>query len=376
MLLSVERGIFFNKRGKARWFACGENYYSKLMHFKKRGNYMIDIQNLSKVYKTKNGTVNGVDDVSLTVQRGEIYGIVGYSGAGKSSLLRCINLLERPTSGSITVDGIDLTSQRGENLRLSRLKIGMIFQHFYLISQKTVFENIVFSLKAANYPKGKIKERVVELLETVGLGDKLDVYPSQLSGGQKQRVGIARALANNPKVLLCDEATSALDPTTTKSILNLLKKINKELNITIVLITHEMDVVKEICHRMAIMQDGKVIEEGSVYDIFATPQAELTKEFIESVVSFDIPEAILNDCEGPIVKVMFKGKVAGEGIISDMLQQCNVKGNFLHGSIEYIQELPLGIFIMELKGTKEDVKAALQYIEDRAAQVEVLRDGL
>jgi D-methionine transport system ATP-binding protein len=376
MLLSVERGIFFNKRGKARWFACGENYYSKLMHFKKRGNYMIDIQNLSKVYKTKNGTVNGVDDVSLTVQRGEIYGIVGYSGAGKSSLLRCINLLERPTSGSITVDGMDLTSQRGENLRLSRLKIGMIFQHFYLISQKTVFENIVFSLKAANYPKGQIKERVVELLETVGLGDKQDVYPSQLSGGQKQRVGIARALANNPKVLLCDEATSALDPTTTKSILNLLKKINKELNITIVLITHEMNVVKEICHRMAIMQEGKVIEEGAVYDIFANPQAELTKEFIESVVSFDVPEAILNECEGPIVKVMFKGKVAGEGVISDMLQQCNVKGNFLHGSIEYIQELPLGIFIMELKGTKEDVKVALQYIEDRAAQVEVLRDGL
>jgi D-methionine transport system ATP-binding protein len=337
---------------------------------------MIEIRNLSKVYKTKNGTVKGVDDVSLTVQRGGIYGIVGYSGAGKSSLLRCINLLERPTSGSITVDGIDLTSLKGENLRLSRLKIGMIFQHFYLISQKTVFENIVFSLKAANYPKSQIKERVEELLATVGLGDKRDVYPSQLSGGQKQRVGIARALANNPKVLLCDEATSALDPTTTKSILNLLKKINKELDITIVLITHEMNVVKEICNRMAIMQEGKVIEEGAVYDIFANPQAELTKEFIDSVVSFDVPETILNNCEGPIIKVMFKGKVAGEGVISDMLQQYNVKGNFLHGSIEYIQELPLGIFIMELKGQKEDVKAALQYIEDRAAQVEVLRDGL
>ncbi|MEH7377347.1 methionine ABC transporter ATP-binding protein [Neobacillus drentensis] len=337
---------------------------------------MIEIQNLSKVYNTKNGTVKGVDDVSLTVQRGGIYGIVGYSGAGKSSLLRCINLLERPTSGSITVDGIDLTSLKGENLRLSRLKIGMIFQHFYLISQKTVFENIVFSLKAANYPKNQIKERVEELLATVGLGDKRDVYPSQLSGGQKQRVGIARALANNPKVLLCDEATSALDPTTTKSILNLLKKINKELDITIVLITHEMNVVKEICNRMAIMQEGKVIEEGAVYDIFANPQAELTKEFIDSVVSFDVPETILNNCEGPIIKVMFKGKVAGEGVISDMLQQYNVKGNFLHGSIEYIQELPLGIFIMELKGQKEDVKAALQYIEDRAAQVEVLRNGL
>ncbi|WP_026564110.1 methionine ABC transporter ATP-binding protein [Bacillus sp. UNC41MFS5] len=337
---------------------------------------MIEIQNLSKVYTTKNGTVKGVDEVSLTVQRGEIYGIVGYSGAGKSSLLRCINLLERPTKGSITVDGIDLTSLKGENLRLARLKIGMIFQHFYLISQKTVFENIVFSLKAANYPKSQIKERVEELLETVGLADKRDVYPAQLSGGQKQRVGIARALANNPKVLLCDEATSALDPTTTKSILNLLKKINKELGITIVLITHEMNVVKEICHRMAIMQEGKVIEEGAVYDIFANPRAELTKEFIDSVVSYDIPEAILSTCDGPIIKVLFKGKVAGEGVISDTLKQFNVKGNFLHGSIEYIQELPLGIFIMELKGPKEEVKTALQYIEDRAAQVEVLRNGL
>ncbi|MCM3568558.1 methionine ABC transporter ATP-binding protein [Neobacillus mesonae] len=337
---------------------------------------MIEIRNLTKIYKTKRGTVKGVDDVSLTIQKGEIYGIVGYSGAGKSSLLRCINLLERPSSGTIMVDGTDLTSLKGENLRLARLKIGMIFQHFYLISQKTVYENIAFSLKAASCPKEQIKQRVEELLETVGLTDKRDVYPAQLSGGQKQRVGIARALANNPKVLLCDEATSALDPTTTKSILNLLKKINRELDITIVLITHEMDVVKEICHRMAIMQDGKVIEEGPVYDIFASPEAALTKEFIESVVSFEVPDAILKTCEGPIIKVMFKGQVAGEGVISDMLQQFHVKGNFLHGSIEYIQELPLGIFIMELKGQKDEVDKALQYIEDRAAQVEVIRDGL
>ncbi|MGE8080149.1 methionine ABC transporter ATP-binding protein [Peribacillus loiseleuriae] len=337
---------------------------------------MIKIRNLSKIYKTKKGLVKGVDDVSLTIQKGEIYGIVGYSGAGKSSLLRCINLLERPTSGQITVDGTDLTSLKGEDLRLARLKIGMIFQHFYLISQKTVFENIAFSLKAAKIPTSQIKGRVEELLKMVGLADKRDVYPAQLSGGQKQRVGIARALANNPTVLLCDEATSALDPTTTKSILNLLKKINKELNITIVLITHEMNVVKEICNRMAIMQFGKVIEEGAVYDIFSNPQAELTNEFIESVVSFEIPEVILNGCTGPIVKVMFKGKIASEGIISDMLQQFNVSGNFLHGSIEYIQELPLGIFIMELKGQKEEIENALQFIEGRAAQVEVIRDGL
>lgn len=337
---------------------------------------MIEIQNLSKIYKTKNGEVNGVDNVTLSVEKGEIYGIVGYSGAGKSSLLRCINLLERPTSGHLTVDGVDLTVLRGEPLRLARLKIGMIFQHFYLISQKTVYENIAFALKAAKVPAKERIDRVEKLLEMVGLSDKRDVYPSQLSGGQKQRVAIARALANNPKVLLCDEATSALDPTTTKSILNLLKKINQELKITIVLITHEMNVVKEICNRMAIMQEGRVVEEGAVYNIFASPKTELAKEFIASVVSYDIPETIANSCEGPLVKVTFRGKVAGEGVISDTLQQYQVKGNFLHGSIEYIQDLPLGIFVMELKGAKEEIKQALKYIEERDAQVEVLRDGV
>jgi D-methionine transport system ATP-binding protein len=337
---------------------------------------MIKIRNLSKIYTTKTGTVKGVDNVSLTVQEGEIFGIVGYSGAGKSSLLRCINLLERPTSGQIFVNGKELTSLKSEELRQARLKIGMIFQHFYLISQKTVFENVAFSLKAARVPAKDIKEKVEKLLAMVGLSDKRDAYPSQLSGGQKQRVAIARALANDPTVLLCDEATSALDPTTTKSILSLLKEINRELNLTIILITHEMDVVKEICNRMAIMQDGQIIEEGSVYEVFANPQAELTKEFIASVVSFEIPAAILNCCTGPIIKVTFKGDVAGESVISDTLQKFEVNGNFLHGSIEYIQESPLGIFIMELKGPNEEIGRALQYIENRAVQVEVLRDGL
>ena len=259
---------------------------------------MIQIQNVSKVYKTKERVVTGVDNVSLDINTGEIFGIVGYSGAGKSSLIRCLNLLEKPTSGTILVDGLNLMKLRGNNLRQARLKIGMIFQHFYLISQKTVYENIAFALRAAKTPANKISDRVTELLEMVGLSDKRDVYPAQLSGGQKQRVGIARALANNPSVLLCDEATSALDPNTTLSILRLLKKINKELQITIVLITHEMNVVKEICDRMAIMQDGKVIEEGQVYDIFSDPQEELTKEFISSVVSFDVPAMILSKCTG------------------------------------------------------------------------------
>jgi len=333
---------------------------------------MLEFRNVSKVYSTKKKEVVGVDNVSLTINSGDIFGIVGYSGAGKSSLLRCINLLERPTSGEILINSKDLTKLSRNELRLARLKIGMIFQHFYLISQKTVGENIAFALKAASMPANAIPARVDELLEMVGLAEKRDVYPAQLSGGQKQRVGIARALANNPAMLLCDEATSALDPKTTVSILRLLKEINKKLGITIVLITHEMDVVKEICNRMAVMQDGKVIEEGDVYDIFASPQKILTQEFISSVVSFDIPKTIQKDVRGQIVKILFKGNVAGEGVISDTMQRFEVKGNFLHGTIEYIQERPLGIFLMELQGEDSELAKASAYMTERGAIVEVV----
>lgn len=336
---------------------------------------MIQIQDLTKTYMTKRGAVTGVDNVSMNIKKGEIFGIVGYSGAGKSSLIRCINLLEKPTSGTIIVDGKDLTSLKGSELRKARLKIGMIFQHFYLISQKTVYDNIAFALRAAGMNAKEIDVRVSELLEMVGLVEKRNVYPAQLSGGQKQRVGIARALANNPDVLLCDEATSALDPNTTLSILRLLKDINRKLNITIVLITHEMNVVKEICDRMAIMQGGAVIEEGQVYDIFADPQQDLTKEFISSVVSFNVPEQILSETAGLLVKLLFKGAMAGEGVVSDMLQKYQIKGNFLHGSIEYIQERPLGIFIMELEGDKTTIVEALKYLESWATLVEVIGNG-
>ena len=334
---------------------------------------MIEVRKLSKIYEIKKRQVVGVDNVSLTIKKGDIFGIVGYSGAGKSSLLRCINLLEKPTTGEIIVDGQNLIDLSSSELRQARLKIGMIFQHFYLINQKTIAENIRFALKASHYPANKMDQRIDELLKMVGLSDKRDVYPSQLSGGQKQRVGIARALANNPSVLLCDEATSALDPKTTLSILKLLKEINERLGITIVLITHEMDVVKEICNRMAIMQDGRIVEEGEVYDIFASPKQALTQEFIQSVVSFHIPPAILQDVQGEIIQIIFKGDIAGEGIISDMLQQFSIRGNFLHGTIEYIQDKPLGIFIMELLGEKQIVADAKKYLLARGTVVEVLQ---
>lgn len=336
---------------------------------------MIQIQNVSKVYKLKEKTVKGVDDVSLHINKGDIFGVVGYSGAGKSSLIRCINLLEVPTSGKILIDGVDLTKLKGKKLRQARLKIGMIFQHFYLISQKTVYENIAFALRAAKTPATQIEHRVMELLKMVGLEEKRNVYPAQLSGGQKQRVGIARALANNPSVLLCDEATSALDPTTTLSILKLLKQINEELNITIVMITHEMHVVKEICNRMAIMQNGQVVEDGDVYDIFSNPKTDLTKEFISSVVNYEIPQAVLEECTGKIVKLVFQGNVATQGVISETVKQHDVQGNFLHGSIEYIQEQPLGIFLMELLGKDEAIEQAIAHMRSRSVQVEVLSNG-
>ncbi len=336
---------------------------------------MIKLEHIEKIYPSKKGNVIGVDDVSLHIKSGEIYGIVGYSGAGKSTLLRCINLLERPTNGEIQIDGVNLTALSLKELRQARQSIGMIFQGFHLVSSKTAAENIAFSLKVAGMPPEERNERVRELLELVGLADKADHYPAQLSGGQKQRVSIARALANNPKVLLSDEATSALDPSTTKSILRLLKKINEELGITIVLITHEMEVVKEICHRCAVMQNGKVVEEGKTYDVFANPQNELTKNFIETVLQFTIPAELLAACTGTIVKLQFEGTIANEAVVSDMLQAYPVRGNILHGKVEYIRDEPLGIFIMELKGKSEAVQNAINYLEKRMQQVEVIQHG-
>ncbi|WLR46599.1 methionine ABC transporter ATP-binding protein [Halobacillus litoralis] len=336
---------------------------------------MISLEQLSKVYQSKAKTVIGVDDVSLDIKKGEIFGVVGYSGAGKSTLLRCMNILERPTEGKVMVDGIDLMTLNAKELRKARQSIGMIFQGFHLAMAKTVLENVAFALKASGVNRQERKRRAQELLDLVGLSDKASAYPAQLSGGQKQRVSIARSLANDPKVLLCDEATSALDPNTTQSILTLLKKINRELGLTIVLITHEMEVVKEICDRCAVMEDGKIVEQGSTYEIFAAPENELTKRFIQTVIDFRIPEKILSERKGTIVHMTFKGDSANDSIVSDLLQGYNLRANILHGKIDYIQYQALGTFVMELTGEQKVVKQAIQELKDKLGEVEVLQDG-
>lgn len=252
---------------------------------------MIQLSNIEKIYDGASGPVHALKGINLHIKRGEIYGVIGLSGAGKSTLIRCINMLERPTKGKVIVDGEDLTAMSDSQLRKARKSIGMIFQHFNLLSSATVYENVAFPLTLIGTKKSEIAKKVLPLLELVGLADKKDQYPAQLSGGQKQRVGIARALASDPKVLLCDEATSALDPQTTKSILELIRDINQKLQLTVVLITHEMQVIKEICDNVAVIENGVICEQGTVLDVFTNPQQAITKEFISVIISRDIPEA-------------------------------------------------------------------------------------
>ncbi|WP_172368988.1 ATP-binding cassette domain-containing protein [Sporosarcina jiandibaonis] len=331
---------------------------------------MIELVNVTKTYNS----VTAVDNVNLTIPKGEIFGIIGYSGAGKSTLLRCLNLLEKPTAGQVLINKKDLTALSKTEVRKERLKIGMIFQHFHLISSAKVYDNIAFSMLAAGKTKDEIQLRVPELLEMVGLADRADHYPAQLSGGQKQRVGIARALANDPTVLLCDEATSALDPNTTASILKLLKEINVSLGITIVLITHEMEVVQQICHRVAVMENGKVIEVNEAYELFADPQTPLAKQFVQTVHSLTLPERLLKARTGSIAQITFRGDSAEDSIISETISRFKVTVNILHGQISYIQDRPLGILIVEIKGNQSEIERAIEYITIRTNRLEVLAD--
>lgn len=340
---------------------------------------MIEIKNLTKIYRTAHQEVLALDDVSLSVNRGEIFGIIGLSGAGKSTLIRCINMLEKPTKGSIIVDGQDITALKQKELRLARQKIGIIFQQFNLLSSRTVFDNVMFPLEIARVPAKAAKERVNQLLEMVGLSDKARVYPDQLSGGQKQRVGIARALANDPKILLSDEATSALDPQTTRSILKLLKDINQQLNLTILLITHDMNVIKQICDRVAVINNSRIEEVGDVLSIFANPGTPTSQSFIKSIINKDDPEEYTHDLLkqrdskfSQLIRVSFIGASAGDPIISAMIKKYDVDANILHGNIDRVKDVPFGHLTLELIGSREAVDQAMRFLKDHDLDIEVL----
>lgn len=339
---------------------------------------MIEIKNLSKVYSTSGKDVVALKDINLTISDGEIYGIMGLSGAGKSSLIRCINMLEKPTSGSILINGVEMTKLKPKELRNMRKKIGMIFQHFNLLMNSTVYENIAFPLKISKVSDSVIKKRVDELLDVVDLKDKKYAYPSQLSGGQKQRVGIARALANNPDIILSDEATSALDPTTTESILNLLKNINKQYGITIVVITHEMSVIRNLCDKVAVLEDGRIIEEGNVIDIFSNPSTETSKRFLKDMIA-ELPPDILLDDENPneeILRLSFFGNSSNQPVISHMIKNFDVEVNIISGNIERVQNSQIGNLLIKISGEENSIKDAIKFLENNGLRIEVLKNGI
>lgn len=344
---------------------------------------MITLQNISKTFIDGGKEVQAVKDVNLTIHDGDIFGIIGFSGAGKSTLVRCINLLERPTSGTVTVDDKEITALSAKELRKARKKIGMIFQHFNLMPSRTIFGNVAYPLKGSGLSKQEIADKVHNLLDLVGISEKENAYPSQLSGGQKQRVAIARALANDPKILLCDEATSALDPQTTKSILKLLQKVNETLGITIVVITHEMDVVKEICNRVAVMDHGNVVEEGEVFSTFATPQNKVTRDFIkttsnlqkiEELVEAGSPVVALKPGE-LIVRLSYIEKNASEPLISAVTEKFGIILNIIFADVEIVQNAPIGGTVAIVSGDKDKVEQALNYLKEKNVGVEVIKDG-
>ena len=337
---------------------------------------MIRLEHVSKTFATKSGDVHAVRDVSVHIAEGEIYGIIGFSGAGKSTLVRCINLLERPQSGKVIVDGKDLLALNAAQLRETRRKIGMIFQHFNLMRSRTVAQNVAFPLHKSGLSKAQISAKVKDLLALVDLSDKADVYPSQLSGGQKQRVAIARALANDPKVLLCDEATSALDPQTTRSILRLIRDINRKLNLTVVLITHEMAVVREICERAAVMEDGHIVEEGNIVDLFTHPQADVTRSFIATASAnghiADLIEAGTLQAGEMMVSLKYDAASASRPLISQISRDLGIDCNIIQGNIEIVGNVPVGSLIVTMKGDASARQAALAQLEGSGVETEVI----
>lgn len=344
---------------------------------------MIWLKDVKKIYSSENQKVEALKGINLHIESGKIVGIIGYSGAGKSTLIRCINLLETPTSGEVIVNGKELTKLSAKELRKSREKIGMIFQHFNLMSSRTVFQNVAYPLKGKGSSKNEIKDKTEGLLKLVGLSDKIMAYPSQLSGGQKQRVAIARALANDPQVLLCDEATSALDPETTQSILKLLKEINEKLNLTIVIITHQMEVVKEICEKVAIMEQGEIVEEGSILQIFTAPKTSIAKKFISTVLHLDkIYDFLKTDSftnslkENEVVtRISFIGQNTGQAFISKLSRKYDVDASILFGNIEIIQNVPIGNLIVKLSGPRDGIIHSFEYLKENNISMEVIKNA-
>jgi D-methionine transport system ATP-binding protein len=356
---------------------------------------MITLSNVSKTYHltgprgrlpfaarrrdTSARTIEALKNVDLHVPAGSIHGVIGLSGAGKSTLIRCVNLLERPSSGSVVVDNQEMTTLSNSQLNQARHRIGMIFQHFNLLTTRNVFANVALPLELMGMKRAAIRERVLPLLELTGLADKARQYPAQLSGGQKQRVAIARALASEPRVLLCDEATSALDPQTTGSILTLLRDINQKLGLTILLITHEMEVVKSICHRVSLISDGELVEEAEVGDFFTAPRTRLGREFLNDFLQLEPPKALierLEDAPGehthPVVRLAFSGDTVSTPLISRLARECGVDVSILQAKVESIQERTLGLMIAELLGSPEQTRRAIDYLEDHDLHVEVL----
>jgi len=344
---------------------------------------LIELRHISKDFGTGEHAVHAVQDVSLTVETGEIFGIIGFSGAGKSTLVRCINLLERPTSGEVLLDGQELTSLPPKQLRQTRKKIGMIFQHFNLMPSRTVAGNVAYPLRGSGLSREQIAAKVQSLLELVGIGNKADAFPSQLSGGQKQRVAIARALANDPSVLLCDEATSALDPQTTKAILHLLRDLNAKLGLTIVLITHEMAVVREICHRVAVMEHGRVAEQGEVFNVFVDPRQDITRSFIrttsnlqkvEELIAADSPVTRLKPGE-LIIRLSYVQRNAAEPLISVVTKLFDVSLNIIFADINIVQDAPIGGTVAIISGERSHITKAIEYFIDKNVGVEVIKDA-
>lgn len=333
---------------------------------------MIIFENIKKTYIKNKQQVHALNDINLTVDTGDIFGLIGWSGAGKSSLIRLVNQLEKPTSGIVKVDGVDLNKLDVKAQRAHKKKIGMIFQLFNLLESKTVAQNIAIPLVLQGINKEEIERRVEAMLSYVDLSGKKASYPSQLSGGQKQRVGIARALITEPSILLCDEATSALDPQTTLSILKLLKQINSERNITILLVTHEMEVISSICNKVAVMEKGQVIEQGSVLDIFSAPQQETTKKFVSTVINAEIPEAVLESLteQGNIFRLEFLGDSAREPVVNELILKQLVEINILFANMREIGGVVLGSMFIQMNGTETDVDKAVAFLQERGVKVE------